>query len=95
MGVAGEVVLVERTFCRSWPRRPFAVARLLGKCLRTRAEVSPGHVVKKPEVMAAVQVDTTGLKADQWRYWTMSDLVENVWTLFESGEYGGMGETGD
>ena len=24
-----------------------AVARLLGKCLRTRAEVKPGHVVKK------------------------------------------------
>ena len=71
------------------------MARLLGKCLRTRAEVNPGHVVKKPEVMAAVQVDTTGLKADRWRYWKMSDLVESVWTLFENGECGGMGETGD
>ena len=63
------------------------MARLLGKCLRTRADVSPGH--------AAVQVDTTGLKADQWRYWTMSDLVESVWMLFESGECGVMGEIGD
>ena len=40
------------------------MARLLGKCLQTRAEVSPGHVMKKPEVMAAVQVNTTGLKDD-------------------------------
>ena len=70
------------------------MARLLGNCLRTRAEVSPGHVVKKPEVMAAVQVETTGLKADQWMYWTMYDLVESAWTLFENGECGGMGEKG-
>ena len=41
-------------------------------------EVRPGHVVKKPAVMVVVQVDTTGLKADQWRYLTMSDLVERV-----------------
>ena len=67
----------------------------MGKCLRTRAEVNPGHVVKKPDVMAAVQVDTTGLKADQWRYWTMYDLVKSVWTFFENKEYGGMGATCD
>ena len=67
----------------------------MGKCLRTRAEVIPGHVVKKPEVMGAVQVDTTRMKADQWKYWTMSDLVESAWTLFENGECGGMGEIGD
>ena len=48
-------------------------------------EVRPGHVVKKPEVMAAVQVETTGLKSDRWRYWTMSELVERVWTLFDNG----------
>ena len=54
------------------------MARLLGKCLRTGAEVSPGHVVKKPEVTEAVQVDMTGMKANQWRYWTMSDLVESA-----------------
>ena len=64
MGVAVELFLVDRAFCRSWRRGPFAVARLLGIFLRTRDEVIPGHVVKKPEVMAAVQVDTTGLKAD-------------------------------
>ena len=67
----------------------------MGKCLRTRAEVSPGHVVKKPEVMAAFQVDTPGLKADRWRYWKMLDLVESMWTFFENGECGSMGETGD
>ena len=54
------------------------VVRLLVKCLQTREKVSPGRVVKKTEVMAAVQVDMTGLKADRWRYWTMSDLVESV-----------------
>ena len=64
MGVAGEVLLVDRIFCRSWRRCPFAVAKILGKCLRTRVEVRLGHVVKKPEVMAAFQVKTTGLKAD-------------------------------
>ena len=62
------------------------MARILGKCLRTRVEVRLGHVVNKTEVMAAVQVDTTGLKSDWWSYWTMSDLVERVWTLFENRE---------
>ena len=71
------------------------MARLLGKCLRKIAEVDPGHLVKKPEMMAAVQVDTTGLKAARWSYWTMSYLVESVWMLFENGECGGMGVTGD
>ena len=71
------------------------VARLLGKCLRTRAEVSLGQVVKKPEVMAAFQVNTTSLKADRWRYWTMSELVVSAWKLLENGECGGMGETGE
>ena len=41
----------------------------------TRVELRPGHVVKKPAVIAA-----------QWRYSIMSDLVERVWTLFEHGE---------
>ena len=36
-----------------------------------------------------------GAESDRWRYWTMSDLVESVWTLFENGECGGMGVTGD
>ena len=63
MIVAGEVFLVDRMFCRYCRRQPFVVARLLGKCFLTRAELRPGHVVKKPAVMAVVQVDTTGLKA--------------------------------
>ena len=39
------------------------MARILGKCLRTIAEVRSSYVVKKPAVMAVVQVDMTGLKA--------------------------------
>ena len=35
----------------------------MGKFLQTRSELIPGHVVKKPVVMAVVQVDTTGMKA--------------------------------
>ena len=95
MGVAGEVVLVDRTFFRSWRRGPFAVAIVLGKYLWKRTEVSPGHVVKKPEVMAAVQVNTTVLKDDRWSYWTILDLVESVWKLLENRECGGTGDTGD
>ena len=37
------------------------VAMLLGKCFRKRAELRPGHLVKKPAVIAVVHVDTTGL----------------------------------
>ena len=55
-------ILVERTFFRSCRKWPFAVARDLSKCLRTRLEVSPGQVVKKPASMAVVQVLMTGLK---------------------------------
>ena len=39
------------------------VARLLGKCFLTRAELRSVHVVKKPVVIVVVQVDMTGLKA--------------------------------
>ena len=80
--VAGDVLLVDRTFCLSWRRCRFAVAMLLSKFFRTRADVSPGHVVKKPAVIAVVHDDMTGLKASMWRYCMMSDLVERVWTLF-------------
>ena len=62
------------------------MAILLGKCFQTKAEVRPGHVVKKPAVIAVVHVETTGLKADWWRYCIRSDLVERVWTLFEHGQ---------
>ena len=86
MVVDGEVFLVDRTFCQSWRRCPFAVAIILGKCFRTRAGVSPGQVVKKPEVIAVVHDETAGLKAYLWRYCMMSDLVDRVCTLFEHGE---------
>ena len=62
------------------------MVRLLGKCFRTRSELRPGHVVKKPAVIAVVQVDTKGLKADQRRYCIMYDLVERVWTFFDHRE---------
>ena len=64
MVVAVEVFLVNRKFCWSWRRCPFAVAMLLGKCFQTRADVSPGRVVKKPAVIAVPHYDTKGLKAD-------------------------------
>ena len=86
MIVAGEVFLVDRMFCRSCRRLTFAVARLLGIFFRTRVELRPGHVVKKPVVVAVVQVDIMVLKAAQCRYCIMSDLVERVWILFEHGE---------
>ncbi len=61
------VVLVERTFLQSCLRWPLAVARDLGRCLRTKSEVRPGHVEKKPALMACVQVQVTGLKQVHWR----------------------------
>ena len=90
MVAAREVFLVDRAFCRSWQRCPFAVAMLLGKCFRTRAEVIPGHVVKKPAVIAVVYDDTALTKAAIWRYFIMSDLVERVWKLFDHREALGM-----
>ena len=90
MVVAGGVFLVDCTFFWYWRRYPFAVAMILGKCFRTRADVSPGHVVKKPAVIAVVHDDTTVLKDSLWRYCMISDLVDRVWTLFEHGEFCGM-----
>ena len=46
----------------------------------------PGHVEKKPAVIAVVHDDTMGLKASLWRYFMMYDLVERVCILFEHGE---------
>ena len=82
MVVAGEVFLVDHTFYGSCQRCPLAVARLLGKCFRTSAELRPGHVVKKPAVISLVHVETMGMKTAWWMYCIMSDLVERVWTLF-------------
>ena len=62
------------------------MAMLSGKFFRKRADVRPGHVVKKPAVIAVVHDDTAGLKADLWRYCIMSDLVERVWTFYEHRE---------
>ena len=86
MVAAEEVFLVDHTFCWSWQRIPFKVAMLLVKYFRTRAEVKPGHVVKKLAVIAVIHDDTAEMKAALWRYCIMSDLVERVWTLFEHGE---------
>ena len=86
MVLTGEVFLMYCTFCWSWRRCPFAVAMLLGKCFGTRAELRPGHVVKKPAVIAVVHDDTTGLKASLCSYCMMYDLVERLWTFFEHGE---------
>ena len=86
MVVAGEVFLVDRIFFRYWRRCPFAVAVLLSNFFRTRAELRPGRVLKKPAVVAVVHVETTGLKASWWRYCIISDLVARVWTLFEHRE---------
>ena len=58
----------------------------MGKCFRTRADVRPVHVVKKPAVIAVVHVETAGLKADWWRYCIRSDLVERILTFFEHRE---------
>ena len=51
---------------------------LLGKGFLTIAGVSPGHVVKKPVVIAVVHDYTTVLKASIWRYCIMSSLVDRV-----------------
>ena len=59
----------------------------MGKCFRKIAELRPGHVMKKPAVIAVVQVDTAWVKAAWWRYCIMSDLVERECTLFDNGEW--------
>ena len=69
--------LVERMFCRSCLRCPFAVVSNLGRCLCTSLEVRPGQVEKYPASMALVQVCTTGLKAQRCRYWIRSALDFN------------------
>jgi hypothetical protein len=56
------VVVVDRKFFGVALRCPLAVARDLGKYLRTASAVRPGHVTKKLSSMAWVQVDMLGLK---------------------------------
>ena len=38
--------LVDRMFCRCWCRWPLMEGMDLGRCLRTRSDVRPGHVAK-------------------------------------------------
>ena len=88
------MLLVERTFCRSLRRCPFAVAMLLGKCFLTRVEVSPGHVVKKSAVIAVVSCSShrwnnlpgghqrnplLGIKV-RYMYWGQKDFSEKIET---------------
>jgi hypothetical protein len=65
--LGGWLSLVDRRFFRVALRCPFAVARDLGKNLRTASEVRPGHVAKKLLSMALVQVEMEGLKQARWR----------------------------
>ena len=66
---------VDRMFERVARRWPFVVASDLRRCFLTRSAVRPGQVVKKPALMAAIQVEGTGLKAALCRYVTMSRFL--------------------
>ena len=48
----GGIGLVERMFIFFFRMCPLAVSMDLGRCLRTRSEVRPGHETKKPASMA-------------------------------------------
>ena len=50
---------VDRMFERVARRWPFVVASDLRRCFLTRSAVRPGQVVKKPALMAAIQVKGT------------------------------------
>ena len=57
---------VERTFLWASFAWPFAVARLLGRCLEINSAVRPGQVEKFPALMAEMNVLGTGQKAARW-----------------------------
>ena len=44
-----------------------------------------GHVVKKPALIASIQVDGTGLNAPFCKYVTMSRFLFNLYTLLTTG----------
>ena len=71
----GKGDLVERRPCRSSFRWPLSVAIDLGKCFRTRLEVKPGQVAKKPLSIALHQVDMQGLNAVACKKVTNSFLL--------------------
>ena len=72
----------------------FGGGEAFGKVFEDKSGDETWSCGEKPEVMALVHVDTTGMKADRWRYWTMLDLVESAWTLLENGKGVGMGVAG-
>ena len=53
---------VDLIFCRIWSRWPFAVATDFGKCLVTLDSLRAGQDEKLLCLMAANQVELTGLK---------------------------------
>lgn len=57
---------VERMCMRASFEWPFAVAKLLGRCLEIRSAVKPGQEEKKPLFIAAMKVLGTGLKTARW-----------------------------
>ena len=58
----GQSLDVDRRFLGAALRCPLAVARDLGRYLRTASAVRPGHVAKKFFSLACVHVDIGGLK---------------------------------
>ena len=52
-----------------------AVSMYVGRCLHTRLDVRPSHVVEYPAYMALYQVSTTGLKQALCRNYTRSGSV--------------------
>ena len=57
---------VDRTFFLASLSWPFAVARLLGRCLDIKSAVRPGQEEKFPALMAEMNVLGTGQKAARW-----------------------------
>ena len=82
VGGVGGGVLVDRTCWRANLRWPLAVSINLGSCLRTRLDVRPGQVVKKPAYMALQQVSIMGLKQARRRNCTRAGSVFMWYTLF-------------
>ena len=59
--------LVDLMCCLTSHMWPLDMAIDLGRCLRTRLDVSPGHVVKRLVLMALIHVEGTGLNEYLWR----------------------------
>ena len=57
----GGTTFVDCIFCLFWSMCPFAVARVLGRCLVMLEDVNPGQVAKLPLLMAFSRVWWTGL----------------------------------